>query len=205
MASLNFQMSLDNEAPKASSQGQFQPAQPQEAGGLSGLLKRSSHPIAIIFHYLFKSLALLCFFFLNIFSNATITFIIVVIFSAFDFWTVQNITGRLLVGLRWRNRINEDGSEEWIFESLNDKSQSNKIDVYAFWLGLVAAPLTWSILLLAYLLTFDFFWSMVALICLVLTGINMVGYYKCNKDSKQKLSGMLKQGAFMAASQALKV
>ena len=39
---------------------------------------------------------------LNWFTNDTILiFIVVLIFSAFDFWTVKNITGRKLVGLRW--------------------------------------------------------------------------------------------------------
>jgi len=36
---------------------------------------------------------------------------------AFDFWTVKNISGRLLVGLRWWNEINEDGTNSWLFES----------------------------------------------------------------------------------------
>ena len=36
---------------------------------------------------------------------------------AADFWTVKNITGRLLVGLRWWNKVNEDGTSEWVFES----------------------------------------------------------------------------------------
>ena len=45
------------------------------------------------------------------------TFVVIVLLLSFDFWTVKNITGRLLVGLRWWNEIKEDGSEEWIFES----------------------------------------------------------------------------------------
>jgi len=31
------------------------------------------------------------------------TFICVLLLSSFDFWTVKNVTGRLLVGLRWWN------------------------------------------------------------------------------------------------------
>ena len=34
-----------------------------------------------------------------------------------DFWTVKNITGRLLVGLRWWNHIDENGQSKWIFEN----------------------------------------------------------------------------------------
>lgn len=45
------------------------------------------------------------------------TFVLCVLLLAFDFWTVKNVTGRLLVGLRWWNRIRDDGANEWIFES----------------------------------------------------------------------------------------
>lgn len=44
-------------------------------------------------------------------------FITVILLLAFDFWTVKNVTGRLLVGLRWWNRVKEDGTSEWVFES----------------------------------------------------------------------------------------
>jgi len=40
-----------------------------------------------------------------------------VLFSAADFWTVKNITGRLLVGLKWHSVHQEDGTEEWQYES----------------------------------------------------------------------------------------
>lgn len=29
----------------------------------------------------------------------------------------QNVTGRLLVGLRWWNQIDEDGKSLWVFEA----------------------------------------------------------------------------------------
>lgn len=29
----------------------------------------------------------------------------------------ENVTGRLLVGLRWWNQVNEDGHSHWMFES----------------------------------------------------------------------------------------
>ncbi len=32
-------------------------------------------------------------------------FIVVVLLFAFDFWTVKNVTGRLLVGLKWWSEI----------------------------------------------------------------------------------------------------
>ena len=44
-------------------------------------------------------------------------FLTVILLLAFDFWTVKNITGRLLVGLRWWNKVEEDGTSTWMFES----------------------------------------------------------------------------------------
>lgn len=40
-----------------------------------------------------------------------------VLLLSMDFWTVKNITGRLMVGLRWWNYVDDDGKSHWIFES----------------------------------------------------------------------------------------
>ena len=50
-------------------------------------------------------------------NNYVISFVVITMLLAFDFWTVKNISGRLLVGLRWWNEINEDGTNSWLFES----------------------------------------------------------------------------------------
>ena len=36
---------------------------------------------------------------------------------AFDFWTVKNVSGRLMVGLRWWSEVRADGSTDWKFEA----------------------------------------------------------------------------------------
>ena len=46
-----------------------------------------------------------------------------------DFWTVKNVTGRLLVNLRWWSEIDDLGQEKWVFESNDDPT--NKKDVGA--------------------------------------------------------------------------
>jgi hypothetical protein len=136
-----------------------------------------------VFHFAFKLLAFLSYLLLNaIVGNATLTFIVIVIFAALDFWTVQNITGRLLVGLRWKNRVNEDGTEEWLFESLNEEANLNSMDKYMFWGVLLVSPVIWAIFLVANLLTFVLFWSLCCLVNLILTSGNLVGYWKCNRD-----------------------
>lgn len=41
---------------------------------------------------------------------------IVVILLSLDFWTVRNVSGRVLVGLRFWNQVDEDGTSFWVFE-----------------------------------------------------------------------------------------
>lgn len=75
-----------------------------------------------MFHVGFKVASIISFLFLNaIIGEEIITFVIVVLFAAFDFWTVKNITGRLLVNLRWHTEIDELGNEQWIYESDESK------------------------------------------------------------------------------------
>lgn len=65
----------------------------------------------------------------------------VILLLAFDFWTVKNVTGRLLVGLRWWVYVKEDGTNEWVFEALENMEQINANDSRIFWLGLYAPML----------------------------------------------------------------
>jgi hypothetical protein len=43
------------------------------------------------------------------FLSTILTFIFVLILSAIDFWIVKNLSGRLLVGLRWRSDYDSNG------------------------------------------------------------------------------------------------
>ena len=40
-----------------------------------------------------------------------------------DFWTVKNVSGRLLVGLRWWNDVDEAGQNHWRFESFEARGR----------------------------------------------------------------------------------
>lgn len=77
-----------------------------------------THPVATFFHCIFKILALGTYLFAYGFEGFVPIFIACVVFLTFDFWVVKNVSGRLMVGLRWWNEIKEDGSNEWIFESV---------------------------------------------------------------------------------------
>ena len=58
-------------------------------------LRDSSHPGICILQFLFKVIALSSYLLLNLFvNNLVLTYIVVIVFTAFDFYVVKNITGR---------------------------------------------------------------------------------------------------------------
>lgn len=78
----------------------------------------NSHPYVVYFHLAFRSLALLTYILGGWFIYSYITiFVFTILLLSADFWTVKNITGRLLVGLRWWNYIDDDGKSHWVYES----------------------------------------------------------------------------------------
>ena len=62
-----------------------------------------------------QALALLSFLLSRVLFSGSyvVTFVFVTILSALDFWTVKNVSGRLLVGLRWWNTIDDAGESKW--------------------------------------------------------------------------------------------
>ena len=123
--------------------------------GYGGFLRTTAHPKTAFFHVFFKAAALFTYLFCGFATSSFIlSFILVVLFLVFDFWTVKNITGRLMVGLRWWNKINDDGTSEWVYESLDDTSQIGKADSWIFWGALTVTPLVWVLLCVVAALTF---------------------------------------------------
>jgi len=182
------------------------PNSPRGAGGLEYIgqkLQQSAHPIVIIFHVLFKGAAL----FLYIFGGwivgknhgarfITLTVGIILLLAA-DFWVVKNVTGRLLVGLRWWNKVKEDETE-WIFESAEDKAV-NKFDRTVFWTVLYVTPVLWTGLLLLGILKFSLNWLMIVIMALALSLANVYGYYKCSKEQAAQFQQMMQAGAQQGA------
>ncbi|TPX39289.1 hypothetical protein SeLEV6574_g07327 [Synchytrium endobioticum] len=152
------------------------------------ILQQSSHPTALVFHLLFRGAAILYYMLEWTLSiNFILSFVVLLLLLACDFWTVKNVTGRLLVGLRWWNEIREDGSNVWIFESRPNR-QVNPVDARVFWLALHATWIVWTLFALLCVLKFSFTWLLVTFVALSLNGANLVGYWRCEKDAKQKMS-----------------
>lgn len=60
------------------------------------------------------------------------------------------------VGLRWWSNVKEDGTTEWVFESLEDMSEINSADYKLFWIGLYGTPILWLGLLITGIMLLKF-------------------------------------------------
>ncbi|KAK6787890.1 hypothetical protein RDI58_016415 [Solanum bulbocastanum] len=85
-------------------------------------------------------------------DSFVIIFVITVLLAALDFWVVKNVSGRILVGLRWWNEIDDNGESVWRFECLDQESMArmNKKDSWLFWWTLYLTVSEDSITLAAY-------------------------------------------------------
>lgn len=173
---------------------------------IGGYLKESSHPIPLIFHLLFKVTALITYIlggWLAGSSNFVTITVICIILLALDFWVVKNVTGRLLVGLRWWNIVYEDGSSRWLFES-SEVKKGNKLDTRIFWLVLYATPAIWGLLFFFGVIKFEWNWLIIDAVALTLSGANVYGYYRCSSEQKVKLKALLQQGSDNLVASAFK-
>ncbi|CAG8650522.1 1041_t:CDS:2 [Racocetra persica] len=110
--------------------------------------------------------------------------LIISIISPFDFWTVKNVTGRLLVGLRWWNDIQPDGTNVWMFESRDPSRPVNQTDSRIFWTSLYLSVVIW--ILLAFFVLIQPSWLLIVAVAITLNLANVIGYTQCDKDAKRK-------------------
>eukprot|EP01039_Chlorochromonas_danica_P005598 gene5598-6163_t len=182
------------------------PLAPERSNSTIGhwLFNQSKHPSALFFHLLFKSLAIALYIFGSwVTSSFIFTFVLCVILLAFDFWTVKNVSGRLLVGLRWWSYVKEDGSNEWIFESLEDMAEISSFDSTVFWGSLYLTPLAWTLLFIIGLLRLKFEYLPIVIAAIVMSMANIIGYFKCSNSAKKKVQNMMERGVQQGAMSAL--
>merc|ERR1712047_131519 len=151
--------------------------------------KNIKHPIAVFFHLFFRILSMVTYLLCGWFSDSFIAnFVFIVMFLSMDFWTVKNITGRLLVGLRWWNYVDEDGKSHWVFESRKGAAKNlvATAESQIFWLSIVLAQVFWIVIFFGTLFTFKFKWFMVVCVALALNGANLFGYVRCKTGSSKK-------------------
>lgn len=159
--------------------------EPQDHGGYKGV-----HPIAAAFHVAFKLGALLTFILGGLFASSyVVRFVITILFCAADFWTTKNVTGRILVALRWWSEVKDDGATQWVFESSPDESSVNKFDSWFFWVTTSGYCVVWAILCLINILSLK--WFPISLTGLVLAGVNLYAFFKCKRDAKARLTSLI--------------
>lgn len=152
--------------------------------------------LALLCHYVARSSALVFYLFCSWFTTAFIAPVVILLtLFAVDFWLVKNVSGRLLVGLRWWNSINpQTGASTWVFESAstatdslsgnnepisNRERSSRRFAGRLFWIGLFAFPLIWFLLVLVAIFSLKFAWCLVAACGCLACSVNAYGYLKC--------------------------
>ncbi|XVE89531.1 hypothetical protein DITRI_Ditri20bG0003900 [Diplodiscus trichospermus] len=155
-----------------------------------------ANPKTCFFHVLFKAAALAFYILSALFVNSfVIIFVVTVLLSALDFWVVKNISGRILVGLRWWNKINDLGESVWRFECLDQESlaRMNKKDSWLFWWTLYLSAVAWIVLGIFSLIRFQADYLLVVGVCLTLSIANVVGFTRCRKDAKKQIQQFASQ------------
>lgn len=115
------------------------------------------------------------------------------------------------MGLRWWNRIREDGTNEWVFESLEDmsgignamhtylqcsvvsiadKTLAGKTDSIVFWYSTYGTIVAWVALFIIGLVKLSLEYLVIVCVALAMNGAQLVGYVKCSRDAKKKLGAM---------------
>lgn len=165
----------------------------EEDAGKRSKKTNIKHPVASFFHLFFRVMAVLVYLLCEIFSSSFIACMVtIILLLSCDFWTVKNITGRLMVGLRWWNQVDDDGHSRWVFEARKDagKQQSSNSESRIFWLGLIICPVLWVIFAFSTLFSFKIKWVPVVIMGVVLQGANLYGYVRCKVGGKTSLKNM---------------
>lgn len=159
-------------------------------------LKESSHPVALLFYIVFRILPIFIYIFGTFFigfitekNRFILHFITLILLNAADFWNLKNVSGRLLVGLRWWNEINQidkSGNFEnvWVFETADPNRYINPIDSKVFWILLYAQPLSWMFLGFLAVLKLQFLYLLLIIITVSLSLTNAIAFTRCDKFGK---------------------
>ncbi|RNF05724.1 protein FAM18B1 [Trypanosoma rangeli] len=177
------------------SSGVSPPPLPPPAPQSDDRVYKGAHPFVAFFHVAFKAGALLTFILGSLLISSYVTiFVATILFLAADFWVTKNVSGRLLVCLRWWNEVKEDGSTCWIFESAPDAdARVNAFDKWFFWITTGGNFGVWVLLVIFNVMSSRLPMTVIGA---VLGGANFIGFLKCSRDAKKRVTQfMLGQAA----------
>lgn len=139
----------------------------------------------------FKATALLFYLFSGLLTNFVFTFVITTLLNTIDFWIVKNISGRMLVGLRWwRRKDRSQGTssvfqdtvssyESYRFESYLHSSQCSRSDKTVFWSSQIVGSALWSLLFLSNAISLNGLYALLTAVQSTLLLVNLYHYYLC--------------------------
>ena len=155
----------------------------------------NTHPIAVLFYVAFTAGGIAYYVLCGwLPMNYIVNFVVVVTLLMADFWTVKNVSGRLLVGLRWWSEAGDDGNE-WRFECLDVGAREvSAFDARIFWTVLYLTPVGWAGLALLAVVKLNVDYLLLAVIAVILSGSNAYGYHKCSKAQQNQLKGLVNRG-----------
>lgn len=155
----------------------------------------AKNPTICFFHLLFKVAALAVYvaggcLLLFLGDGEIFIFVAALVLLVLDFWTVKNVSGRILVGMRWWSCVDAEGNNQWIFERAQDGREVNAVEWRVFWFGNYAWLAIWLILSIMKLLEFQLFWLLLCVVGLTLAATNVMAYRRCSAsgDSTQSAS-----------------
>ncbi|XP_029802106.1 Golgi apparatus membrane protein TVP23 homolog A isoform X2 [Suricata suricatta] len=150
------------------------------------------HPLATFFHLFFRVSATVTYVCCDWFSRSFGgCFVTVLLLLSCDFWSVKNVTGSLLVGLRWRNQIDEDGKSHWIFEARKvspHRPTATEAEVRIFWLSLIICPVIWIVFFFGTLFSLKLKWLALVTAGISLQAANLYGYVLCKMGGERDIS-----------------
>ncbi|ODN92022.1 cytoplasmic protein [Cryptococcus wingfieldii CBS 7118] len=166
-----------------------------EEGGIRGILKQSSHPMALAVLFLFRSAAIAVYVLCGLFTdNYVLSIVMVVVLLSLDFWNTRNVAGRTLVGLRYWNEVDEEGESSWVFECRDPSRAANPVDAKMFWIALYAYPLGWLALFIVSLLKFSVSFLPIVALALVFNLSNLVGFTYADRDAQKRWASGIASG-----------
>ena len=116
--------------------------------------------------------------------------VLTIISSAVDFWFTKNVAGRLILGMRWSNRVNQDGESKWVFEFVSEMPDTGSRR-RTFWMALYGCVALWGLFAFFSFVRLNFGWFFVTVIGLALACSNAWGFMQCDKSIKGDTSRML--------------
>lgn len=152
---------------------------------------RLKHPYVTAFHLVFRVTAIVVYMFCGWFSDSFIaSFVTVILLLSLDFWTVKNITGRIMVGLRWWNYVDDEGKSHWLYENKKNvaPNQMDPAESRIFWLALIIPSSLWAVFFIIALFGLKFKWLLLVSIAIIFNWANLYGYVKCKMGGDKNIS-----------------